>query len=369
MRIALVSDWYAPRRGGIEAHLSTLAARLVEAGHAVHVITSCPGPASEHGIDIHRLDTRRLPFADIAIDPSIGRQISDILVRERIDVMHAHVSIISPVALAGGLAADRIGLPAVLTFHSFVPATPLWASIAGFVLGASRWRATMTGVSSRVCEEVSSFAPQREFTVLPNAIDAAFWTPGADQAPAATPLTLVYAGRLNAKKHPERALRAAAFLHHRAPELSFRLVMCGSGPLERRLRAMAVEGGIADLVEFTGWMSPEALREIYRRSHLFLSTATRESFGLAALEARSTGLPVVAMRRSAVADFVVDGESGALVDDPGAFARAIARLALDPAALTALRRPHRQGLQSFSWENALASHVALYERAARREAA
>jgi glycosyltransferase involved in cell wall biosynthesis len=369
MRIALVSDWYAPRLGGIEAHLSTLAAQLVGAGHTVHVITSCPGPASERGIDIHRLNTRRLPFADVAIDPSIGGQISDILIRERIDVMHAHVSIVSPVALAGGLAADRLGLPAVLTFHSFVPATPLWASIAGFVLGASRWRATMTGVSSRVCEEVSSFAPRHEFTVLPNAIDAAFWTPATNGPPAATPLTLVYAGRLNAKKHPERALQAAAFLHHRAPELSFRLMMCGSGPLETRLRAMAVEEGIADFVEFAGWTNPEALREIYRKSHLFLSTATRESFGLAALEARSTGLPVVAMRRSAVADFVVDGQSGALVDGPAEFARAVARLALDPAALTALRQERRQGLQSFSWENALASHLALYERAAHWEAA
>jgi glycosyltransferase involved in cell wall biosynthesis len=369
MRIALVSDWYAPRRGGIEAHLSTLAARLADAGHAVHVITSCPGPASEHGIAIHRLRTRRLPFAEIAIDPSIAGQIADILLRERIDIVHAHVSIISPVALAGGLAADRLALPAVLTFHSFVPATPLWASIAGFVLGASRWRATMTGVSSRVCEEVSSFAPHHDFTVLPNAIDAAFWTPGTSAPPPAAPLTLVYAGRLNAKKHPERALQAAAFLHHRAPELSFRLMMCGSGPLERRLRTMADDEGITDLVEFVGWTSPESLREIYRRSHLFLSTATRESFGLAALEARSTGLPVVAMRRSAVADFVVDGESGALVDAPAEFARAVVELALDPGALTALRGQHRQGMLSFSWENALANHVALYQRAAQRDAA
>ena len=368
MRIALVSDWYAPRRGGIEAHLSTLAARLVDAGHAVHVITSCPGPASDHGVDIHRLDTRRLPFADIAIDPSIAEQIAGILLRERVDVVHAHVSIISPVALAGGLAADRLGLPAVLTFHSFVPATPLWASIAGFVMGAGRWHAIMTGVSSRVCEAVSSFAPEHEFTVLPNAIDAAFWTPGENGPPAA-PLTLVYAGRLNAKKHPERALQAAAFLHRRAPALSFRLMMCGSGPLERRLRLMAAEEGIAGLVEFTGWTSPEALRQIYRTSHLFLSTATRESFGLAALEARSTGLPVVAMRRSAVADFVVDGESGALVDGTAEFSRAVAELAMDAGRLMRLRGRHRQGLQSFSWENALTNHVALYRRAGHGKAA
>ena len=98
------------------------------------------------------------------------------------------MSIVAPVALAGALAADRLALPTVVTFHSFVPGTPVWASIAGFLLGARHWRAAMTAVSSRVVNEVAAFAPDREFSVLPNAIDTSFWTPPGAAAPARPPI-------------------------------------------------------------------------------------------------------------------------------------------------------------------------------------
>ena len=44
MRVALLSDWYLPRRGGIELHLADLAARLAARGHQVDVITATPAP-------------------------------------------------------------------------------------------------------------------------------------------------------------------------------------------------------------------------------------------------------------------------------------------------------------------------------------
>src|SRR6476620_10784592 len=100
-RIALVCDWYSPRRGGIETHLEGLATRLAMRGDAVHVITSTPGPsdASRHAnIHVHRLDGPRLPWAGVAVTP-VATRIEEILVREDIEVVHSHVSIVSPVAL------------------------------------------------------------------------------------------------------------------------------------------------------------------------------------------------------------------------------------------------------------------------------
>src|SRR5688572_26087434 len=121
-RIALVCDWYHPRRGGIEAHLDGLATRLAARGDDVQVITSTPGPDRVNGIRVHRLDTTRLPWAEVAIQP-VARRIEGIIERERIDVVHSHVSIISPVALAGATAAHCLRKSSVLTFHSFIPAT------------------------------------------------------------------------------------------------------------------------------------------------------------------------------------------------------------------------------------------------------
>lgn len=361
-RIALVCDWYAPRRGGIEAHLEGLASRLVKFGHEVHVITSTPGPRdSIDGVRVHRLAARRLPLADVVAQPGFVSEISAILAAGRIELVHAHVSIVSPVALGGAVAAERLRLPSVLTFHSFVPATRLWAGLTGWLLRANRWNASMTAVSGRVLREVSPFAPGHRFTVLPNAIDLEFWTPGAMTEHA--PLTLTYVGRLHSKKKPMRALRSAAALRRAHPGLDFRLVLCGSGPEESHLRQYAAREGLAGLVEFRGWQDAFALRDALRSTDVFLSTADRESFGIAALEARAVGVPVVAMRDSGVSDFVADGESGMLASSDADFTDAVQRLATDRDLRDAMRDHNRRVPPAQGWDASLRAHAAVYSRA------
>jgi glycosyltransferase involved in cell wall biosynthesis len=363
-RIALVSDWYPPRRGGIESHLEQLATRLRDRGHDVHVITSTRGPASlEPGITIHRLDVRRLPAFGVAMEPVAGR-ITEIVEREKIEVVHAHVSIVSPVAAGGGLAAHRTRTPCVLTFHSFVPATPLWASLAGRALGTSAWKARMTAVSSRVAREVRAFAPQSPMTILPNAIDTAFWMPSPGTVDRRDRITLVFAGRLQAKKRPLLLLDVLRELHRRAPQAPWHLRIVGTGPLEPALRRVIVREGLAGRVTLDAWSDRTALREALRSSDVFLSTARRESFGLAALEARAVGLPVVAMGDSGVADFIRDGESGLLAADDAAFVQAVRRLVLDDALRDRITAHNRATPPGFGWAEAMELHEAAYAAAA-----
>ena len=81
MRIALVSDWYAPRLGGIEAHLVALKERLERAGHEVHVVTTTPGDESE---TVHRVRARRLPKAEVMFTPGGAKGIGLRVDRESI---------------------------------------------------------------------------------------------------------------------------------------------------------------------------------------------------------------------------------------------------------------------------------------------
>ena len=361
-RIALVCDWYHPRRGGIEAHLDGLATRLTARGDVVHVITSTPGPTWVHGVRVHRLDAVRLPVAQVAIQP-VARVIADLIARERIDVVHSHVSIISPVALAGALAAHRMSRPSVITFHSFVPATPILAGIAGHLVGASHWAAEMTAVSARVVREVHAFSPASRFSLLPNAIDTEFWKP-ADQETPRPEVTLVFAGRLQSKKRPRLLLEVLERL--RQSNVAFRLHIVGTGPLARALERGVEALGVRDRVTFTGWVKSERLRDILRESDVFLSTAKRESFGLAALEARAVGVPVVAMRDSAVADFITDDESGRLADSDASFVRAVARLVTDKPLRQRIREFNRRTPIAYDWNNTLALHDAAYGRATDR---
>jgi glycosyltransferase involved in cell wall biosynthesis len=295
----------------------------------------------------------------------VVNDVQKILVAERIDMVHSHVSIVAPVALAGGAAAQRLGLPSVLTFHSFVPATPLLAGVTGRVLSAGRWRAEMTAVSNRVAREVEAFAPGASFTLLPNAIDTAFWTPGSVASENAE-VRLTYAGRLQPKKRPLLLLRVLRELKRDWGELNWSLTVVGEGTLERSLRDGVRRLGVEDKVHFAGWANPDGLRQILQRSDVFLSTATRESFGLAALEARACGVPVVAVTDSAVSDFITHEVSGLLARGDGGFAAAVVRLVRDSDLRQKIAELNRRTPVPYNWSRALEAHEAVYAKAEAR---
>ncbi|HEY6218945.1 MAG TPA: glycosyltransferase family 4 protein, partial [Gemmatimonadaceae bacterium] len=201
MKIALVSDWYPPRRGGIESHLSELGRRLADAGHEVHVVTSTRGgdaPTAPNAVAVHRLDARLLPGLDLVFTPRGIKAIARTLDEIEPDVVHSHVSIVSPVAFAGAHHAQRRHLATVLTFHSFIPATRAYMRGAALLTGSRRWRAVFTAVSGRVAREVAPFSGSRPVGLLPNAVDVSYWRPAAEQQGSGdAPLRIVSAMRLN----------------------------------------------------------------------------------------------------------------------------------------------------------------------------
>src|SRR3954462_14223015 len=117
MRIALVSDWYTPRLGGIESQLSELSTRLVDSGHEVHVVTPTPSAERDVGrVIVHRIDAPRAPRFGFVYTPGGVKAIGRVLEDGAFDVVHSHVSIVSPAAFAGAAHANRLGIPSVVTF-------------------------------------------------------------------------------------------------------------------------------------------------------------------------------------------------------------------------------------------------------------
>src|ERR671914_726683 len=97
LRIALVCDWFLPRMGGLELHLRDLAQHLVAAGHTAEIITTTPGDSVVEGVRVHRVEARRLSGAQVIWTRggmlAVGRAIE----HGQYDVIHSHVSIVSPV--------------------------------------------------------------------------------------------------------------------------------------------------------------------------------------------------------------------------------------------------------------------------------
>ena len=110
----------------------------------------------------------------------------------------------------------------------------------------------------------------------------------------------------------------------------FELLIAGSGPAEREVRAAFAERGVR--AAFLGTVAAADMPALAAAADLYVWPAVKEAFGMALVEAGAAGLPVVAGTSPGVAGVVSSGETGLLVPqgDAAAFADAV-RALLDPA--------------------------------------
>jgi glycosyltransferase involved in cell wall biosynthesis len=364
VRIALVSDWFLPRAGGIELHLRDLALALRRAGADVHVVTTTRGPDLVDGVPVHRVRSALFPIGGFAYSVS-GLRALDRLVREDgFDVVHAHASVVSPVAYTGAMAAARAGVPAVITFHSMLHRASLLLGASESLLGWAGSRVVLSAVSSVVAAQATRWMPGASVGILPNGVDTSFWRAG-DIPPLTGEVIVVSGMRLTRKKRPLELVRAfAAAVRFVAGAPPMRLVIAGDGPDRAAILRLAAELGIAERVSLPGQLTREELRALYRRAHLFVLPSERESFGIAALEARTAGLPVIAMLATGARDFIRPGENGLLARDVDELGRFIARLALDAPFRAYMAHRNATTPPPYDWADVAALHLRLYGAAA-----
>ena len=95
------------------------------------------------------------------------------------------------------------------------------------------------------------------------------------------------------------------------PDVPLRATIVGEGP-QRRLMERYLRTRGLDWVELPGRVGKEELRRLHQGADVYLTSARLEAFGIAPLEARAAGVPVVAPRGTGVDDFVEDGVDGLL---------------------------------------------------------
>lgn len=367
MRIAHVTDFYLPRLGGIEMHVSDLAERQRLRGHDVHVVTSSPAgavpPDPTGAVRVHRVtDGFRRPHA---LHPFAVRDgITDLLAL-RPDVVHAHLGVASPLAFFLARAAARHGIPTVVTVHS------MWAGVRPIMKtmdalgGWSDLPITWTAVSRAAAAPVAAILPATTtIHVLANGIDQDEW-----RLPAAPPpgpggeVVLAAVMRLARRKRPLALLRlvrdAQLELDRLGDPTRLRLVVAGDGPRRAAMQSWVHRHGMADAVELLGRVDRATVHDVLGRSHAFLAPADLESFGIAALEARCAGLPVVAKSHGGVREFVHDGREGLLCDSDADMAAAIVRLVREPGLRARLAEHNRVETCAVAWGPLLdATHAA-----------
>jgi glycosyltransferase involved in cell wall biosynthesis len=357
MRILHVTDTYLPRRGGIELHVHDLTHMQRRAGHHVDILTLTRPrdligtyPA---GQVVRPADGSTL--VDKARFIRAHRRLGEI---DGYDVVHAHCSTMSPLVFAT-LAAAQV--PTAVTVHSlwrrYVPLYRAGDALARW----SRWSVAWSAVSRASADAVRrSAARPLVVDIVPNGIDLAAWggTP-RDRTPGRVRVMSVM--RLAPRKRPLALLR---ILRHAAARLPrgalLEATVIGDGPEAPAMRRYIRRHRLDDIVTMCGHLPrPEIARRL-TDADVFLAPSTLESFGIAALEAAASGVPVLGRRETGLAEFVRDGDGGLLVDSDAELSAALAQLA---ASSLELRPASAERLIQLDWQSVMDRTNALYARA------
>jgi glycosyltransferase involved in cell wall biosynthesis len=283
------------------------------------------------------------------------------------DLVHVHGSIWSPLGWLTSAGTTAAGIPTVVTAHSFWSwATPIFRGF-DLALDWRRWPVTWTAVSRVAAATLAEVVrPGEPIPVIPNGIDPALWRPDR-LIRRPDRVVLVSVLRLAARKRPVHLLKMLRAVRDRTPAgIALEVKIIGDGPKRPALEAYLRRHRMAEWVELTGQLDQPAIRRVFDDADLYLSPATLESFGIAALEARCAGLPVIAFAGTGVSDFIEHDRNGLLVGSDAEMVEAIARLVREPAARNRLTRHNLSTESGFGWPSVLRACEDVYRQAFAR---
>ena len=399
-RVAFVSMHTSPAAqpgtadaGGMNVALRSLATELAARGVQVELLTRAQGEPSERelepGVILHELAVGPrgpIPKDDLAaVTDEFGEAVARLARRSdaAFDLIHAHYWLSGIATLPVAL---ELGLPFVQSFHTIAA---MKNALSGEVASqeserrihsesylAAQATATIAGSAAEatfLIDEVR--APADRVWVIPPGVDVELFRPnreGADQKVRRQWLIapdrpiLVVAGRVQALKDQELAIRALAALHT-VSEREPVLVIAGEAtPGDESylagLYSLTEELGLEQDVRFTGALSREALAELFAAATLTLVTSHSETFGLVALESAASGTPVVGFRGSGMVESIAEGVSGALIDsrDPRVWAETIAALLDDEIMLDELATSARHHALGYTWAASATALLGVY---------
>jgi glycosyltransferase involved in cell wall biosynthesis len=352
MRLLVVNwqDRHNPQAGGAEIHLHEVFGRLAARGHEVTLLASgwgnAPARATSDGIEIHRVGSRHT-FSAAA--PLYYRKV----LRERgFDVL---VEDLNKLPVWSPLWAE---CPVMLLVHHLFGATAFQS--AAFPVALTSWLGErplpylyrgvpVQAVSRSTGEELEErgFRPHR-IRVVHNGVDSAYYQPDAVSRTAEP--TLLYLGRLQSYKRIDLIVRALAQMARLG--VRARLRIAGRGPDEVPLRTLAARLGVADRVDFLGFVDEEKKLELLRSSWVHVLTSAKEGWGLTVVEAGACGTPTVGSRSPGLRDSVVHGETGLLLPhgDWEELGTQLAALVQDPQRLARMGAAARQRAEAFTWD-------------------
>ncbi|MCS7058849.1 MAG: N-acetyl-alpha-D-glucosaminyl L-malate synthase BshA [Meiothermus sp.] len=271
-------------------------------------------PLGAGSLHFHQVLSADYPLFREPLTPiTAANSIAELIERYSIELVHAHYAI--PHATSAILARE-MGLPikVVTTLHgtdvTLVGQEPAFSRTTRHAVRTSD---AVTAVSHSLAQDArAKLGVEREIEVIYNWVDPERFKPNRDPAYRARfaqpeEAIVLHVSNFRSVKRPLDALRVFAGVAERMPA---RMLMIGEGPLRQDAIELAHELEIAGRVQFLE--STPQIEKFMSVADLLLLPSEQESFGLVALEAMASGVPVVASRVGGLPELVEDGRTGFL---------------------------------------------------------
>ncbi|MET0299324.1 MAG: N-acetyl-alpha-D-glucosaminyl L-malate synthase BshA [Flavitalea sp.] len=368
MRIGIVCY---PTFGGSGVLATELGKALANKGHQVHFITyQQPVRLSEFNANIfyHEVRVPTYPLFDYPpYETALSSTMVDVIVNNQIDLLHVHYAI--PHASAAYMAKkilekQGIKIPVITTLHgtdiTLVGRDKTFAPVVTFSINESD---AITAVSDNLRDETyKHFKIEKEIQVIHNFVDSQRFSKKPIDAfrrviaPHGEKI-LLHASNFRKIKRVNDVVNIFAGVIKKIPA---KLLFVGDGPERPAAERLSRELGIFEEIRFVG--KQEQIEEILAISDLFLLTSDYESFGLAALEAMSAGVPVISTNAGGLPEINIPGKTGFMsevgdVDDMCANAL---KLLSDDAMLQEFRKNAFAQAKNFDINTIIPKYEELY---------
>jgi N-acetyl-alpha-D-glucosaminyl L-malate synthase BshA len=369
MRIGIVCY---PTFGGSGVVATELGKELAMKGHDVHFITyNLPVRFDKFLSNLHYHEVRVSDYPLFDYQPYelvLASRIVDVAKHEKLDILHVHYAI--PHASAAYMAqqilkSEGIYLPFVTTLHgtdiTLVGKDESFEPVITFAINQSD---AVTAVSDSLkADTYTHFKVKREIHVIPNFIDMQRYegcsTEGVLKAFAPKGERLIlHTSNFRPVKRVEDVVEIFSKVRQEIPS---KLLMVGDGPDRPKIEALCRKLGTCDDVHFLGKL--KNVEEVYSVADLFLLPSETESFGLAALEAMASRVPVISSNTGGIPEINENGVTGFLsnVGDTDDMASNALMLLKDDELFAKFQDAAHQKAKQFSKESIIPVYEQLYE--------
>jgi glycosyltransferase involved in cell wall biosynthesis len=173
----------------------------------------------------------------------------------------------------------------------------------------------ITATTHQLARETARYSDSNQpIYVIPFGVDLArFVAPLAWARPIDSPVTLGFVKWLKPKYGPDILIKAFAKIH--AARANTKLILAGRGEMRESLEARIKELNLQEAVHILGRVDHEQVPDLIRSFDVMVMPSVYESetFGVAAIEASASGVPVVASRVGGVPEAVLHEKTGLLV--------------------------------------------------------